>query len=70
MWAYITLTSVGNLNKPVYYGMAYGKSRPALRNMAAVRINGKPISAVGSSEMMRSNNTIPSDSALKAPAQS
>ncbi len=45
-------------------------SIPADLSAPASQINGKPISAVGSRESMRSNNATPSPSALKLPAQS
>ena len=47
---------------------APGSRRGEARRRA--RSSGRPVSAVGSTDSMRSNSAMPSDSALKPPAQS
>ena len=44
--------------------------RPAVLSASATKISGRPISAVGSCDEIRSNNATPSPSDLKLPAQS
>ena len=45
-------------------------SRPTARSRRVTVISGRPISAVGSSEVMRSSSAMPRPSALALPAQS